>query len=122
MPGLLTRYLFMGGLISLAVAVCAVVGATILQPYCMGASQGKEISGLSGQLQQLKSENSLLIQRRDSLSRPEGIEVAARSAGYLRKGEVRLVLEADPTPLPDRSESNSIAGKIRSAWMSIFAR
>lgn len=119
---MLPRLALLGVVLVLAVGLCGALAIKIGQPYAMGASQWRQISQLRGQLGDARSENEQLAIRCASLDKPEGIEVAARGMGYLRKGEERLVLENDPAPMPDNRPSVSFLDRCRSAWFSVVGR
>jgi len=117
--GMLPRLALLGIVFLLIIVVCGAIIAKIAQPYAMAAVQGRQISVLSQELASTRLENSQLDTRRKSLGEPEGIEVAARDQGYLRQGEERLVLEPDPTPMPEIQSGYSFLNKWRGAWFSI---
>jgi len=121
-PGVFARYVFIGGTLAVLLTVCCWVGSRLIDPYKMGYEQARAISELNTHLNEVNSMNANLSMRSQALDRPEGIEKAARAAGYLKKGEVRLVLENTPPVTPDRSEDAGLGSKLRSAWLSIFAK
>ncbi|MDR3708414.1 MAG: hypothetical protein P4L33_08935 [Capsulimonadaceae bacterium] len=120
--GLLPRFGLLGTGLALLLIMGGLIVGKLIDPYQKGAVQQRQIAELRTDLNATRTKNEGLQQRRDALYRPEGIEVAARSEGYLRKGEVRLVLERDPTPLPERAHSDSILDRWRGAWLGFVGR
>ena len=121
-PGMLSRLTSFGVALVVAVTLIAVFARKVAEPYALGASQHRQIASLQDQLSETRLQNQHLQERRDALDRPEGIEVAARSEGYLRKGEARLVLEHDPSPMPDHPQIDSLLDRWRSAWFELVGR
>jgi len=117
--GMLPRVVLLGAVLALLIVSCVAVCAKLGQPFAMRTTQARQIAGLSKQLNETRTENTLLDMRRVSLDQPEGIEVAARDQGYLRKGEERLVLETDTTPISNSQNDDSFLNKWHSAWLSI---
>jgi len=115
--GLLPRYILLAAGFVCVLAIGGMILAKIVDPYQEGAAQQRQISVLRTQLADTQVKNLGLEQRRDALYRPEGVEVAARSEGYLRKGEIRLVLEHDPNPMPEQVHHDSMADRWHNIWL-----
>ncbi len=120
--GLVPRFAFMAAALVGTFVICGALLGKLIEPYAFGATQSQQIGVLKSQLNTTADENTRLQQRRDSLAKPEGIEVAARSQGYLRKGEVRVVLENDPAPIADRPATENVLDRWRSAWLNFAGR
>jgi cell division protein FtsB len=120
--GMLPRFVMVGVILILTLGACFAFVAKIAQPYQMILSQGAQIRDSQSQLNDLRTRNQSLSMRRDYLQKPEGIEVAARSAGYLKPGEMRLVLENAPQPVPERAQDAGILDRFKSAWLTIVGR
>ncbi|HEY3330179.1 MAG TPA: hypothetical protein VGK19_09185 [Capsulimonadaceae bacterium] len=119
--GLLPRFTVIGIVVLIGVAIITGLVGKAVEPFARASNQSGKIQMLQAQVNETVSENAKLEARKQSLSRPEGIEVAARSEGYLRKGEVRLVLENDPTPVAQPKDESPLQ-RIRSAWMNFITR
>ena len=90
------------GLIALA-AVIVTVGFTVqtalrlARPYELGARQAAVLAQATEQRDDLTAQNADLVRQCAYLNRPDGIESAARTLGYLRPGEISLVI-VPPAP------------------------
>lgn len=66
--------------------------ATIAHPIKLLNSEYRETQRLSGQLAALKAQNAELERRIKHLQSPQGAEQAARKLGYVKPGEITLVI------------------------------
>lgn len=72
------------------------VGAAVgkmAKPYVVGHREGKEIAEIKRQIAEAESENRELKAAIEYLSTPAGVEVEARKLGWVKKGEIAVVVE-----------------------------
>lgn len=85
-------------LIALA-AVVAIIGSVvackILRPFKLYNRESRETKQLANQIDSMKKENALLERKIKYLQTPEGAAQAARKLGYVKPGEVTLVLPSE---------------------------
>lgn len=86
-------------IIAVVAAIVWMVVAKATKPYRIGYNESKEISDIRGQISQAKAENKALKADIDYIKRPEGKMVEARKLGFVKEGEVAVVVEQ-----PDRKQ------------------
>ncbi len=96
-------------------ASCAFV-AKIAQPYSMQLEQHKQMRALNTQLADLNASNDDLDRQIRYIQQPAGIETAARAQGYLKPGEISIVVDTKDMPRAARPEPTGFAGLIQKAW------
>ena len=89
--------------------------AKIVRPYLISYGQSKETAEIERQIDETKKENKALKRDLKYLNRPEGKEVEARKLGWVKEGEVALVVGK-----PHKSESeDQAASSAGSFWRRI---
>lgn len=84
------------GLIATVVVVVGNVVATkIVRPFKLYSREYRETQQLSTEIDQLRKENQTLERRIKHLQTPKGISRAARELGYVKPGEITLILPED---------------------------
>jgi cell division protein FtsB len=101
-PSLVFRGVFIGSALLFTSAMCWGFVKIIAHPYILGAQQAKILAQKRSELKQLEAQDEQLSQQSAYLQRPDGIEAAARTQGYLKPGEQSLVIE----PVPAAGTSN----------------
>ncbi len=90
--------------------------AKVARPYREASLQSTQLSLIRQQSDVLESENTALVRRIAYLKTSQGVAAEARKMGYLRPGEIPMVVEGSvsqmdgvpdsaPTQLPSRSSS-----------------
>lgn len=75
------------------------VTGKIARPFQLRGAEGREKQRIASRLEALKKENAALERRISHLKTPQGIADAARKLGYVRPGEITLVIpEEGPIP------------------------
>lgn len=119
--GLMPRF----GLIVLVVGFAGVasvaIGAKIAQPYEMMHQERAQIASLKAGLDQTDSQNDSMQRQADYLSRPDGEVEAARAQGYVKPGEVSLIIEQPAASLPPAAP-DGFADRMRRAWSHLMGR
>jgi len=115
--GLWARVGMAVALVVVSVFLAITLVAKIARPYREAGIQSNELSATRQQSDALATENTALIRRIAYLKTPQGIASEARKMGYLRPGEVPMVVESGagqadvrpalsaPKVLPSRSGS-----------------
>jgi cell division protein FtsL len=75
------------------------VVAKSIKPYRIGYSESKDIIEIKKQIAEAEAENKALKADIEYLKRPEGKLVEARKLGFVKEGEVAVVIEQ-----PDRKQ------------------
>lgn len=88
--------------IAVATLLGSVVLAKIARPFQLYSQEGREVQRISSELQQLRKENAELQRRIRYMNTSEGITYAARKLGWVKPGEITLVLP-DPHTVRERS-------------------
>ncbi len=112
--GPLPRLIILLLVLGLVVSVFVPMGRWWQRRYTMNGVESRQIVSAQSKLTVLQSQNAQLQRERDYLRRADGIEVAARTQGYLRPGELRLVLETPPAPAPP--PASSFTDRVRTTW------
>ena len=79
--------------------VLIIIGATWMilakatKPYRIGYDESKEITDVRNQISKAELENKRLKQDIDYIKKPEGKMVEARKLGFVKEGEVAVVVE-----------------------------
>src|SRR5579883_2659656 len=94
--GMFPRLMLSAILVGFTIVVCVAMITKIIQPYQMSHDQSKQMSALSQQLADTESQSADLQKKVSYLRRPDGIEAAARAQGYLKPGEISLIIENPP--------------------------
>lgn len=119
--GLMPRF----GLIVLVVGFAAVasiaIGTKIAQPYEMMHQERAQVATLKTALDQTDAQNAAMQQQADYLTRPDGEEAAARAQGYVKPGEVSLIIE-QPSAATPASAPDGFADRMRRAWNHLVGR
>lgn len=72
--------------------------AKVARPFALLSIESGETRILREELNSLKKENAALERRNKYLQTPQGAVQAARKMGYVKPGEVSLMLPADAAP------------------------
>jgi len=105
-------------LLALAVVACgvALVGAIIAKgakPYLISHGEAKEIGQVKQQIAQAEAESRALKKKIGYLQTPQGKEAEARKLGWVKEGEIAVVLgepqdlQGAARGLPDSAAANS---------------
>jgi hypothetical protein len=119
--GLMPRYGLIVLVLGFAAVACAAIGSKIAQPYEMMHQERTQISSLKAGLDQTNSQNAVMQQRADYLTRPDGEVAAARAQGYVKPGEVSLIIETPADSMPS-SAPGGFADRMRRAWSHLMGR
>jgi cell division protein FtsB len=93
-PSLFLRFTMILVLVGGTSVLCWTALTNISRPYIIGAQQSQELSQKSQALAELDVDNAKIAQQCAYLSRPDGIENAARMKGFLKPGEQSLIMTA----------------------------
>lgn len=80
------------------VLVAVVVNAAvckIARPFHLLSSECREKQRIAAQLETVRAENRAIDRRTKYLQTPQGAAQAARKLGYVKPGEITLILPAD---------------------------
>ena len=87
-----------GAVIIVSILLAMNLIAKAARPYREAGLQKSQLLDTRQQSDELETENAALIRRISYLKTPQGIASEARKMGYLKPGEVPMVVEADITP------------------------
>lgn len=74
-----------------------VVACKVLRPFKLCSREDGETRRIASEFQTLKKENAELERRLNYLKTPDGIAKSSRRLGWVKPGEVTLVLPSDAT-------------------------
>ena len=84
-------------LVGVAGAVGTGVAGKIVRPFQLCSAEGREERRIALELQALRKENVALERKIEYVKTPRGVAEAARKLGYVKPGEVMLVIpEEEP--------------------------
>jgi len=101
-----------------AIAVLCVLGTLIskaARPYLISHAESKEISEINRQIAEANAENRALKKEIAYLSTPEGKEAEARKLGWVKAGEVAIVIEQPQDSQGEGGQSADSSGR-ESFW------
>lgn len=75
------------------IAIIGLILSKATRPYRIGYAESKEIADVKNQISQAEAENKRLKQDIDYIKKPEGKMVEARKLGFVKEGEVAVVVE-----------------------------
>ncbi|MHB0911926.1 MAG: FtsB family cell division protein [Armatimonadota bacterium] len=105
------------------VLLCAyMVIAKIAHPYLISYSESKDIVQVRKEIAEARAENSTLKRDMDFLKTPQGREAEARKLGWVKPGEIALVVER---PEPEKKEAAKLESPvqvIRESFSHLFDR
>ena len=92
----------------LALLVASSVGGKIIRPFQLCSRENRETKELAAEVKALQQENEDLRRKIKYLNTPRGVTQAARELGWVRPGEITLVIPeeeaksntAEKTPAP----------------------
>lgn len=119
--GLMPRFALIVLVVGFAVVACAAIGSKIAQPYQMMHQERAQIATLKSGLDQTDAQNAAMQQQADYLSRPDGEEAAARAQGYVKPGEVSLIIETPAASMPSPAPGG-FADRMHRAWNHLMGR
>ena len=120
-PGMVPRILVMCVVIGLLGVAAYATVTKIAQPYALQGDEQTHIRSLSRQLSATESQNKDLERQVVYLNRPDGVEMTARSFGYVKHGEEGVVVET-PVSLAPAPANTSLMTRIRSAFNALMGR
>jgi len=120
--GLFPRLALVAFALAFTIIVCSALGSKIVQPYEMSRDQAQRMAALKAQLAQTNSQNAELEHQAAYLRRPDGIAEEARAKGYLKQGEISLVIENPPAVTAAPPPSNGFADRLRRAWDHVVGK
>jgi cell division protein FtsB len=120
--GLFPRIMMVAFTLAFTIIVCAALGSKIVQPYQMSRDQAQRMAVLNTQLADTNAQNATLERQTAYLQRSDGIEAEARDKGYLKPGEISLVIENPPAVTAAPAPSNGFADRLRHAWDHVIGK
>jgi cell division protein FtsB len=120
--GLLPRLLLVVSAAIIMLLATAAFVAKIARPYQIQHTEAKQIDQESATLSSYEAANRDLQAKIDYLKRPDGIENAARSQDWVKRGEISLEISIAPPAAPANHEQSGFAGIIRRAWQNLTAK
>jgi len=117
--GLVPRVLIVILMVGVTGAACAGIGAKIAQPMLLDRQYSSQVQAAREARAQTDADNRKLDGQYEYLKSPGGMELTARQQGYVKHGEVSVVIENVPAPPSDNSRSMGIVEQIKSAWAKI---
>ena len=85
-----------GALAAVIVSLAVVVAVRVARPLKLLNRESRETARIAADLESLKKENEALDRRIKYLQTPRGAAQAARKLGYVKPGEIMLVLPPEP--------------------------
>jgi cell division protein FtsB len=79
-------------LVALAAMLGRVVAAKVVRPFNLCGAEDREMRQVAAQLQSLRKENAALERQLHNLKTGQGVSAIARKLGYVKPGEVSLVI------------------------------
>jgi cell division protein FtsB len=100
--------------------------AKAIRPYQELSVQSKQLKVTEKQITDLDKQNANLQRRIDALQTPDGVATQARTMGFVKKGEVPIVMPGTTPnrwvekPLPSRGgEDRSLSARWRGWWKKV---
>lgn len=90
------RILFMLTVVACILFCVGAIAAKAARPYIISHGESREISEVNRQISKALAENTALKQEIALLSTHEGKEEEARKHGWVKEGEIALVIEQPP--------------------------
>ena len=91
------------------VGVAGVVGTSvagkIARPFQLCGAEGREERRIALELETFRKENGALERKLDYLKTPRGVAKAARQLGYVKRGEIMLVIPEEELGRPASNRS-----------------
>lgn len=82
-------------IVTVVVIVGDIVATKVVRPFKLYSREYRETQQLSAEIEQLRNENAALDRRIKHLQTPRGVSRAARELGYVKPGEITLILPED---------------------------
>ena len=124
--GLWARLALLTVFIGMLTAVAAALVAKAIRPYREASIQSSLLADSNRQIQNIDAENASLRRRISYLQTSEGEMSEARKMGYLRPGEIPIVVEGAATPWSDAPAQpspspaqNDFRDRARNFWRSL---
>ena len=96
--GMWARVALLVGVIVVTVFVAVGLVAKATRPYHEAGDQNRQLAEVRSESEALDRENADLARRIAYLKTPDGVASEARKMGYLRPGEIPLMVEGQPGP------------------------
>lgn len=93
--------------------------AKLTKPYLISHGESKQIEEIEKQIAELEADNKKLREEIDYIKSPRGIEIEARKLGWVKEGEVAIVVENKAltvNPVQPRTE------KKESGWSAFWRK
>lgn len=120
-PGLLPRFALIALVVGFSAVACAAIASKVAEPYEMMHQEKRQIATLNAQLQATDAQNEGMERQAQYLERPDGAEEVARSKGYLKPGEISLII-ATPAGTQSAPAPDSFADRMRRALSHLMGR
>ena len=91
----------------------------IAQPFQMRHQEQIQVNSTRASLQATEASNKQLESEYQYIKSPGGTEFTARQQGYVKHGEVSVVIENIPPPVVAVQRPPSFADRIKGAWAKI---
>ena len=79
-------------LVGIAGVVGMALAGKIVRPFQLCSAEGREERRIAREIETLSKENAALERQIDYLKTPRGVAEAARKLGYVKPGEIMLVI------------------------------
>ena len=115
------RSLLVFTLVALVIFFISTFTAGFIKPYLITYNESREIAKIKKQIAEAKAENARLKRELAYLKTPLGKEVEARKQGWVRPGEIAVILES-PSSSTIRKESvqaNNQSTFLQKTWQVI---
>lgn len=104
-------------LVTLVLFTVSSIAAKAVKPYLIYYNENKEIAEIQKQIATEKAENARLKHELKNLDTRLGMEVEARKQGWVKPGEVAVILE--PSDGPHNGQPSSEVDAQMSIWQKI---
>ena len=124
--GLWTRFGFLILVIGVSTLAAAGLIAKAIRPYREASIQSRQLSRTDQQIAALDAQNTALQRRINYLQTPDGVVTEARAMGYVRQGEVPIIIAGGESrwsehPLPAQGShvDHSLSARFHGLWQRI---
>lgn len=116
------RILGAAAIVGLTVLVCVNLLEKIAQPFVMRGQEQAQLNAAHQQRVATEADNNRLAAQYQYLKSPGGVEWTARKQGYVKHGEVSVVIENMPAAPIAAPKPATWEDRISGAWSKLTGR
>lgn len=101
-------------------AVGAVIGKGA-KPYLVGHTENREIAQINQQIAHEQARHRNLSKQIEYVQTPSGMESEARKLGWVKEGEVAVVVDDTKKPTPEKTSDSTFLQRIGKGITGLFS-